>query len=46
VAGSGPATSTRWLTDENARRHARGITCVEVDYDEMRGIESDVLELF
>jgi RecB family endonuclease NucS len=25
---------------------ARGITCVEVDYDELRGIESDVLKLF
>jgi RecB family endonuclease NucS len=24
----------------------RGITCVEVDYDELRGIESDVLRLF
>ena len=25
---------------------ARGITCVEVDYDALRGIESDVLSLF
>lgn len=25
---------------------ARGITCVEVDYDELRGIESDELRLF
>ena len=25
---------------------ARGIACVEVDYDELRGIESDVLKLF
>ena len=25
---------------------ARGITCVEVDYDELRGIESNVLRLF
>lgn len=25
---------------------ARGITCVEVDYDELRGIESNVLKLF
>ena len=25
---------------------SRGITCVEVDYDELRGIESDVLKLF
>ena len=25
---------------------ARGIACVEVDYDELRGIESDVLRLF
>ena len=25
---------------------ARGITCVEVDYDELRGIESDILKLF
>ena len=24
----------------------RGITCIEVDYDELRGIESDVLKLF
>jgi endonuclease len=25
---------------------SRGITCVEVDYDELRGIQSDVLRLF
>jgi hypothetical protein len=25
---------------------SRGITCVEVDHDEPRGIESDVLKLF
>lgn len=25
---------------------ARGIACVEVDYDELRGIESDILKLF
>jgi RecB family endonuclease NucS len=25
---------------------ARGIDCVEVDYDELRGIESDILKLF
>jgi RecB family endonuclease NucS len=25
---------------------SRGITCVEVDYDELRGIESDILKLF
>jgi RecB family endonuclease NucS len=25
---------------------ARGITCVEVDYDALRGIESDLLKLF
>jgi hypothetical protein len=25
---------------------ARGIACVEVDYDELRGVESDVLRLF
>ncbi len=25
---------------------ARGISCVEVDYDELRGIESDILKLF
>ena len=25
---------------------ARGIACVEVDYDELRGIESKVLKLF
>ena len=25
---------------------ARGIVCVEVDYDELRGIESDILKLF
>ena len=25
---------------------SRGISCVEVDYDELRGIESDVLKLF
>jgi len=25
---------------------SRGITCVEVDYDELRGIESDILRLF
>ncbi len=25
---------------------ARDIACVEVDYDELRGIESDVLKLF
>jgi endonuclease len=25
---------------------ARGIACVEVDYDELRGIESDELRLF
>jgi RecB family endonuclease NucS len=25
---------------------ARGIACIEVDYDELRGIESNVLELF
>jgi RecB family endonuclease NucS len=24
----------------------RGITCVEIDYDELRGIESDILRLF
>ena len=24
----------------------RGIECVEVDYDELRGIESDILRLF
>jgi len=25
---------------------ARGIDCVEIDYDELRGIESDILKLF